>query len=29
MEVTVEFQRKLVTAVVTRPPFFDPQRKRS
>ena len=29
IEVTVEFQRKLVTATVTPTPFFNPERKRS
>lgn len=28
VEVTVEFQRKLVTATVTKMPFYDPERKR-
>jgi aminomethyltransferase len=29
MEVTVEYQRRRVTAIVTRTPFFDPERKRA
>ena len=28
-EVTVEYERRRVTATVTRKPFFDPERKRS
>ena len=29
IEVTVEFERRLVPAVVTKTPFFDPSRKKA
>jgi len=29
MEVTVEYQRRTITATVTKTPFFDPERKRA